>query len=107
MNSLAALNVIARGGHNGGGGFLFLLLFLLLFGFLARGVVRRKRGMGGHGSPVTTLQDRFARGEINQDEFQHRIAVLKNKKDIPPAPARTAPPAPAAFEDTDDTEDEE
>ncbi|MEM8924829.1 MAG: SHOCT domain-containing protein [Actinomycetota bacterium] len=88
---------IGRGG--GGPGFLFPLLFLLLIGFLVATVIRRRRGIGrfaGYGSPLATLQERFARGEIDRAEFEHRKAVLSGDDNVPPAPHRAAPPSPSA-----------
>lgn len=90
---LAALDHASRGGAHGPR-FIFPLLLLLLIGFTASRVIRRKRGGGGHhhrhGSALATLQDRFARGEIDRDEYDHRLAVLNGDDVIPPAPARPA-----------------
>ena len=99
MQTLAALDYVARGGGHDGGPVVFKLLLLFLIGFLIAKIIRRRKGIdgyGGRGSALHTLQDRFARGEIDQAEFDHRAAVLKSKKDVPPAPARPAPPAPPA-----------
>lgn len=98
----------SREGERGAGGgprILFPLLFLLLAGFIIAKVVRRRKyGMhqAGHGSAMRTLQDRFARGEIDQLEYDHRKAVLDGADEVPPAPARAsaAPPAPPVEPDT-------
>lgn len=88
---------IGRGG--GGPGFLFPFLLLVLIGFLVASVIRRRRGIGrfaGATSPMATLQQRFARGEIDQAEFEHRKAVLSGDESVPPAPHRGASPSPPA-----------
>lgn len=96
-----ALQHGARGGEQGPR-FIFPFLFLLLAGFLIAKIIRRRRGGDGrgawhhHGSPIQTLNDRFARGEIDRDEFEHRKAVLEGADIVPPAPPRQAPPAPPA-----------
>ena len=97
---LAAFDQASRGGDHGPR-FLFPLLLLILGGFLFAKVVRRRRGGGGsyghHGaSPQRTLDDRFARGEIDRTEYEHRKAVLNGEDIIPPAPAASAPPRTAA-----------
>lgn len=95
---LAALDRGARGAEHGPG-FLFPLFIIAL---LALTFVWFRRRRGAHmysrfgGSPTQTLEDRFARGEIDQTEYQHRRAVLDGDDVIPPAPARPAPAAPPA-----------
>ncbi len=97
---LAALDHAARGGERGPH-FIFPFLMLLLLAFLLTKVVRRRKygAAGGDwqhpGSPMQTLHDRFARGEIDRAEFEHRKAVLNGDDMIPPAPSQAAPPAPA------------
>lgn len=121
---LAAFDQASRGGDHGPR-FLFPLLLILLLSLLFAKIIRRRRGDGmhshRHGSPMQTLQDRFARGEIDRAEFEHRKAVLDGSDIVPPAPARTAPtqsappspPAPPAPEgetavaDTPESGDEE
>lgn len=91
---LAALGTASRGGEHGPR-FFFPLLLLLLLGLLVGKIVRHRRGGPSpryrHGSPVQTLEHRFARGEIDRAEFDHRKAVLDGSDDIPPAPANPAP----------------
>ena len=72
--------------HGGGAGFAFWWIFPLIFGglwLLLIGVAiwfgvrwsrlnARRKG----GDPVATLQDRFARGEIDAEEYQLRLKVL-------------------------------
>lgn len=78
--------------------FLFPLLIIALIVFVVTRIRRRRHGGMGHhhhgSSPAQTLADRFARGEIDQAEFDHRRAVLNKDKNIPPAPSGMAPPAP-------------
>ena len=86
------------GGFEQGPRFLFPLLLIALMVFVVSRLRRRRvQYMAGYGvvSPMTTLGDRFARGEIDQVEFDHRKAVLKGDKEVPPAPSRSAPPAPS------------
>ncbi len=116
---LAALGTASRGGEHGPR-FLFPLLLFILLGLLIGKIVRHRRGGGAHGhrhgSPLQTLENRFARGEIDRAEFEHRKAVLDGSDDVPPAPARPAPapanpvdmPEPTAPEaETPDPEHEE
>lgn len=86
------LNVLGRTGEHGPR-FVFPLFLLLFLGGIAALVVRRKRGGGGRHLAMHTLQHRFASGQIDRAEFEHRSAVLKGADTIPPAPARPAPPA--------------
>lgn len=91
---IAAVGNASRGGEAGPRIF-FPLLLLLLLGLLIGKVIRRRRGIGAgghrHGSPIQTLEDRFARGEIDRAEFEHRKAVLVGSEQIPPAPERPSP----------------
>lgn len=98
---LAAFDRGARGMEHGPR-FLFPLFLMALLTLLFV-LMRRRRHAAfagayrhGRGSPRQTLEDRFARGEIDQDEFEHRRAVLDRDEVIPPAPTRSAPPAPSA-----------
>ena len=101
-------------GANGGPRFFFLFLLLLVGGLVvAKAIRRRKYGdaRGGHGSATQTLQDRFARGEIGQAEYDHRKAVLDGPDVIPPAPepapaAATSAPAAAEAPTTDPSDDD-
>lgn len=97
----ATFDTVARGGGDGPR-FIFPLLLLVLLGFGIAALIRRRRGGGpafrhhhgpGSGSPMQTLEDRFARGDIDRAEFEHRKAVLIGAETVPPAPA-SAPPTP-------------
>ncbi len=101
------LTAFDHGARGDGGPHIFPLLLLLLFGFLAFRFIRRRRGGGGnshhHHSPLHTLRERFANGEIDREEFEHRKAVLEGSEVIPPPPSRptssgtaTAPPPEAS-----------
>ena len=91
-------------------------LFILLIAWIATRVIRRRRHGGrdwhSHDSPMKTLQDRFAKGEIDREEFEHRKAVLEGAEVVPAAPyaSPAAPPSPKtevdAGEEPDDVEDQ-
>jgi putative membrane protein len=71
-----------EGGYRGGGfGFAVGLLWLLILGGLVVALLRRS-GRGplgrGPGSPAAVLGDRFARGEIDEEEYRARLEVLKS-----------------------------
>ena len=75
-------------GHHGWGmvhgpfSIVLLAMFILLVFWLFRRAGNGK-GMCGHGtssSALTTLSDRFAKGEIDEEEFRSKREVLKSKK---------------------------
>ena len=58
-----------------GGGFMWviLLLFVIVFFWLLRGVFSGQNGPGKkEGSALKILQERYARGEIDRDEFEQK-----------------------------------
>ncbi|GAA1695392.1 hypothetical protein GCM10009765_50760 [Fodinicola feengrottensis] len=113
-------SVIARGpwGPGGGGrGFgplsllgpaiaLTLLILIAAFVVLAFFAARRRgswgraqmmarAGMGRPSSAETILAERFARGEIDEQQYVHRRSVLRGETAAaPPAAAPPPPPAP-------------
>lgn len=90
---IATIRLFARGGV-AGPRFLLPLLLLLLLGGLATWLIRRRRNGtdgSGSGSALDALRERFARGEIDHAEFDHRQAVLVGADVIPPSPTAGAP----------------
>ncbi|MEM9606485.1 MAG: SHOCT domain-containing protein [Actinomycetota bacterium] len=88
---LESANVLAD--HRGGDGeFLFPFFLVLLLGLAAFLFFRRRRGgpVGRGASARQVLDERFARGDIDRAEYEHRKAVLDGKDDVPPAPPRTS-----------------
>lgn len=72
-------------GNMWGGGFGFGWIFMLVFwGLIIWGIFALVRGVGGHGShkehgektPLDILKERYAKGEINKEEFDAK------KKDL-------------------------
>ncbi len=93
----------------GEGGFhlLFPLLLLLLTAVIIFTVIRRRRGhVFSHGhqfqmSAISVLEERFARGEIDQGDFAHRRAVLEGQDQASPTPPASDAP------EGDDSADEQ
>lgn len=73
--------VIAAGEWNRQGGFWFPLVPLLFFGlWLAVFALASRRWRHAQGRPgEAALAERYARGEIDADEFHARRAVLRHK----------------------------
>lgn len=69
--------------HNGGGGPWFLLFPLFWIAVVIAIIVIVKRRNGGwnrnHGAEGV-LRERFARGDIAEEEFRQRLEVLRSKK---------------------------
>ncbi|MEM9468415.1 MAG: SHOCT domain-containing protein [Actinomycetota bacterium] len=110
-STLATINTVAAEGsvlasHRGGeeGKFFFLLLLLAAIGggiYLFR---RRRNGGAAAVAPTpppappvsdarALLDERFAKGEIDQAEYEHRRAVLEGRSTTPPANESPAVPA--------------
>jgi putative membrane protein len=82
MAVMVAAEVLANHAHGGPGGwwFIFPLFWVLFWGvvifafFRARGRWGRwHAGQSGEG----VLAERYARGEINEQEYRERLSVLK------------------------------
>ncbi len=85
-SALAATVATHPYGWGAGGGpgwwIVFPILWFLLFATVVALVARRaRRGFGGpwgrEGSPASVLGERYARGEIDEAEYRHRLAVLR------------------------------
>ncbi|MEW1910287.1 SHOCT domain-containing protein [Kitasatospora sp. NPDC085895] len=64
--------------------FFWAAVILLVVLILRRTVWRRGYGPGGWhhgGGPLATLGDRYARGEIDEDEYRAKRAVLTERTD--------------------------
>jgi len=94
--------------HRGDEEFFFPFFLFLILGIAAFVFFRRRRGGPSHWgrqNAKAVLDERFANGDIDRAEYEHRKAVLDGKDDIPPAPPRTAtavadPPPNRAADDT-------
>ncbi len=89
-----------RDRYDGGDGKgFFFLLFLALIGtgifFAVRAIRRRRGGDQDRPSARRLLDERFARGDIDRAEYEHRKAVLDGADVVPPAPAAAPPTMPA------------
>jgi len=70
------------GGHSGGPGWwlVFPILFwLLVLSGIGYAVYRRSPGRVARYSAERTLAERYARGEINEEELRQRRGVLRGK----------------------------
>jgi putative membrane protein len=74
-------------GHHGGGfwlGPVFALFWILLIGLVV-GLLRRSGrgpwgGSGGPGSAEAVLHERYARGEVDVEEYEARLEVLRRAR---------------------------
>ncbi|GAA4553296.1 SHOCT domain-containing protein [Amycolatopsis samaneae] len=70
-------------GYDGGwfgGLFMLIAMFLLWGGLVATGVIllrRFARPPDRRGDALKILDERFARGEIDKDEYEQRRAILR------------------------------
>lgn len=73
-------------GHHGWGlmhgpfSILLIIGFVVLLVWLFRRGGRGLCGHGASGSALATLSERFAKGEIDEEEFRTKRDVLKSKK---------------------------
>ncbi len=68
----------------GGWGWLWMLVPVLVVALLVWLLVRNSRqdqatGGVGRPDPLRTLEERFARGEIDQEEFERRRSALRDE----------------------------
>jgi putative membrane protein len=74
-----ASEVLARAENWGPGGWwpIFPLLWFLVIGILVVALFRRGGSRQPNRSAESVLGERFARGEIGEDEYRDRLNVLK------------------------------
>lgn len=74
--------------------FLFWLVVILVLVGLFRGRGRGYVSVRGGGGALRVLEERYARGEIDRDEFVERRRVLTGESGEPPRPGGggTSPP---------------
>jgi putative membrane protein len=79
MQALTPLFVYASSGHDGHWWIVFPILWALLIATLIVVLWRRGRRHphDGGDSPKRILGERFARGEIDADEYRERLAQLQ------------------------------
>jgi putative membrane protein len=80
MNTHPAILAVHHWGHGPGWWFLIPLLFwgTIVF-FLVRGFRRWGRFGPGWRSGEAVLAERYAKGEIDADEYRHRLTVLRER----------------------------
>lgn len=73
--------VLAAFGHGWGAGPWFLLfpLFWLTVVVLAIVFTRRRWGHAHDGSGEALLGERYARGEITEEEYRQRLSVIRDR----------------------------
>jgi putative membrane protein len=84
MEMMVAAEVLANHAHGGPGGwwFIFPLFWVLFWGVVIFAFFRARRwgrwhaGQSGEG----VLAERYARGEINEQEYRERLSVLKGTR---------------------------
>jgi putative membrane protein len=78
MLAFTQLLADANGWHDGHWWIVFPILWLLLAALVIAFFWRRGRGPNDGGDPARRiLGERFARGEINADEYRERLAQLQ------------------------------
>jgi putative membrane protein len=79
-------------GMSGWGYALMTVSMILFWGAVIFGLVMLVRHFGRSGQPPERLlAERFARGEIGEEEYRQRLAVLRGE--IQPADDQARPPA--------------
>jgi putative membrane protein len=77
------------GGNGWGWGGMVLAVFLVALivavffgiGYLVRGGSQRNGGSSAATGPEDTLAHRFARGEIDEDEYRRRVALVREHRE--------------------------
>jgi putative membrane protein len=64
-------------GFGGGLMWIFWILLIVLMLWAVKAAVTASNGSSGHRSPREILDDRFARGEIDEDEYRRRRQELE------------------------------
>lgn len=59
---------------------LIIFGIVVLVGYLRRGVGDRAAPPGGKDRPEDALARRFARGDIDEDEYRRRLEVLRGSR---------------------------
>ncbi len=77
--------LVWQGGHGWGGGPWFGLVWLAIWAFVIVGgiyLLRRRGGTFARTEPgaEAELAARYARGDITEDEYRERLAVLRDTK---------------------------
>lgn len=88
LNTMVATAPMAFGGPAAWGGppfpfFLIPLFWLLVFGGIVTALIltrRRRQRLGAAESGERALAERFAAGDIDEDEFRRRRNVLHEKR---------------------------
>ncbi len=76
-NALAVVLAAGNGWHHGHWWIVFPILWLLVAVIVVAFFWRRSRGAYRGDSPRRILAERFARGEIDGDEYRDRLAHLQ------------------------------
>jgi len=92
----------------GWGGWLLWVLFMvalwalvimavvwLVRSFTHRGPMTAQRGTQVHGGAEQILAQRFAHGQIDENEYRSRLGVLRGEPMATPTPPQAQPPPPA------------
>jgi len=59
-----------------------IIIGLVIFVVYSRNENTNVTGIGSKGNSINILNDRFARGEINEEEYNHKKDLLLNNKKL-------------------------